>query len=98
MDYFVPNFGRDKREVLDTWGSLDWAQKHLNHVWIPAEKPKPGPDFEDFRVPDFGLDSDVIDSLSHAAEQEKVLNHKWTPKQDENGVWIVPKPIDNASY
>jgi len=27
MDYFVPNFGRDKDQVLGTWASIDWAQK-----------------------------------------------------------------------
>jgi hypothetical protein len=34
MNYFVPHFGRD-RDINGTWGSLDWAEKSLNHTWVP---------------------------------------------------------------
>ena len=45
---------------------------------------------EDLRRPDFGLDRDVINTQKHIKDQEARLKHKWTPKQDENGVWQVP--------
>jgi hypothetical protein len=98
MNYFVPNFGRDKN-INETWGSLDWAEQSLDHKWLPLLKkdlPKGHP--KDYFVPDFGLEEDVVDTLSHIKKEEKRLKHKWTPVQDENGVWIVPEPIDNNSY
>ena len=98
MNYFVPNFGRDKN-INETWGSLDWAETSLNHKWLPLLKkdlPKGHP--MDYKVPDFGLDEDVVDTLDHVKKQEKRLKHSWKPVQDENGVWIVPEPIDNNSY
>lgn len=98
MDYFVPNFGKDKG-IKETWSSLDWAEKNRNHKWIlPADWDKKKPDFEDHRIPDFGLDDDIVDTIENTKLTEKNLKHTWTPKKDENGVWIVPKPIDNKSY
>ena len=67
-------------------------------MWVPQEKSKPAPPFEDFRIPDFGLEKDVVDTLAHSMQAEADIGHTWTPTQDENGVWQVPKPIDNASY
>jgi len=49
-------------------------------------------------VPNFGLEEDVVDTLAHIKKEEKRLKHSWTPVQDENGVWIVPEPINNGSY
>jgi hypothetical protein len=34
VDYFVPNFGRDK-DINTTWANLDWAEKSLNHKFNP---------------------------------------------------------------
>lgn len=98
MNYFVPNFGKDKN-VKETWSSLDWAERHRNHRWILApDWDKKKDEFEDFRVPDFGLDEDVVDTQSNLKLSEKNLKHTWNPKQDENGVWLVPKAHDNRSY
>jgi hypothetical protein len=53
---------------------------------------------KDYKVPDFGLDEDVVIALKNIADQEKLKKVKWVPKQDENGVWIVPEANDNDSY
>jgi hypothetical protein len=98
MNYFVPNFGRD-RLINETDGSLDWAQKNLKHTWVPTLKsdlPKGPP--KDYFVPNFGVDEDIKSTQAHVAAQEKRLKHVWKPKQDDNGVWIVPEPINNKAY
>jgi hypothetical protein len=59
---------------------------------VPDSHPK------DYFVPDFGLEEDVVDTLNHVKKEEKRLKHEWKPVHDENGVWIVPEPIDNSSY
>ena len=97
IDYFVPNFGKDK-DVKATDLSLAWAEKHRGHVWNyvkPDKKPEADPDF---RIPDFGLDEDVVWTQENIANQQKVLDHEWNPVQDENGVWVVPTAFDNKSY
>lgn len=98
MDYYVPNFGADK-DINHNWASLEWAENSLGHKWHyepPTGPPKPA--FEDHRIPDFGLEDDIVDSQHNEQATEKVLEHEWVPKQDENGVWIVPQAIDNRSY
>ncbi len=49
-------------------------------------------------MPDFGLDTDIINTQAHIAAQEKKLGHSWKPVQDDNGVWIVPEAHKNKSY
>jgi hypothetical protein len=34
MDYFVPNFGRDK-DINHSFDSLQWAEGKLKHKWVP---------------------------------------------------------------
>lgn len=51
-----------------------------------------------YRVPNFGVDQDIGDSLASEKSTSSQLEHKWEPTQDENGVWIVPQPFDNRSY
>lgn len=73
VDYFVPNFGKDKG-VKETWSSLDWAEKHRNHKWVlGADWDKKSPDFEDHRIPDFGLEDDVIDTANNIKLAENNL-------------------------
>jgi len=98
MDYFVPNFGRDEN-VNHTWNSLDWAEKNLKHKFDPVLKgdAPDGPPMN-YPVPNFGQDEDVKSTLDHVSKAEKKLDHKWVPVQDENGVWMVPEPINNKAY
>jgi len=49
-------------------------------------------------VPNLGLDRDIIDAGSSIQTTEKKLKTKWNPKQDKDGMWVVPQPIDNSSY
>ena len=51
-----------------------------------------------YKVPNFGVDEDIINTQKHISDQEKAKNHVWKPKQDENGAWIVPKAHANGSY
>ena len=91
MNYFVPNFGRDK-DINVNFNSLDWAEKNVGHKWVvdfKAMKAKGPP--KDYPVPNFGVDEDIKMTQAHIAEQEKKLKHKWKPVQDENGVWVVPE-------
>ena len=69
MNYFVPNFGRDK-DINGTWASLDWAEQSLDHHWDPVlkkDQPKGPP--KDYKVPDFGLEEDDLDLVFQAGEE-----------------------------
>lgn len=46
----------------------------------------------DYWVPNFGVDSDIIDAQQHIADAETLLKHTWTPTQDKNGFWNTPGP------
>lgn len=96
INYFVPNFGRD-RDVKQTDASLAWAEKNRGHQWNYKKPGKKEAD-PDFRIPDFGLDQDVVWTQENIDLVSKDLKHEWKPVQDENGVWIVPSAIDNKSY
>jgi hypothetical protein len=52
----------------------------------------------DYKVPNFGMDTDIADSLSSEKSTSAQLDTKWTPTQDANGVWLVPQPFDSKSY
>ena len=60
------------------------------------KKPKGHP--VDYYVPNFGVDPEITAAQKHIADQEKRLKHKWNPKVDANGVWIVPQAANNKSY
>ena len=40
----------------------------------------------DYKVPNFGIDHDIIATQKHIKDQE-AKHGAWTPKQDDNGVW-----------
>jgi hypothetical protein len=71
----------------------------LDHKWIPQlKKDLPDARPKDYFVPDFGLEDDIVDAIDNIKSEETRLKHKWTPEQDENGVWIVPEAFNNKSY
>lgn len=95
-DYFVPNFGVDN-DIKDNTQNLLNAEKKLDHkLWKDYKKPGPPPP-RDYFVPNFGLDEDIVNVQAAIAGQE-AIHGTWTPKQDENGVWIVPKAASEKSY
>jgi hypothetical protein len=51
-----------------------------------------------YKVPNFGIDQDIADSLASEKSTSETLDKKWNPTQDANGVWVVPQPINNESY
>lgn len=91
MNYFVPNFGNDHL-VKQTYESLDWAQKNLNHNWnyVPEKKTK-GPPMN-YPVPNFGVDHDIRTNNNNLAGAETDLKHTWTvvPKKER----AKPHPTD----
>jgi len=65
MNYFVPNFGQD-HGINESFNSLDWAEKALDHKWLDAKKSKPkDPIIYDDSRP---LDPDMITSLNNLKE------------------------------
>lgn len=64
---------------------------HHHHKSIPActslgcahDKPKKSPYPIDYKVPDYGIDHDIKDSLKHLKDQEK-KHGKWDLPKDEN--------------
>jgi len=98
MNYFVPNFGRD-HDINDSLAHTSQSEANLDHQWNPVPKkdqPKGHP--TDYKVANFGVDEDVKITLANVKNQEKLLKHTWTPVQDDNGVWVVPEPINNKAY
>jgi len=78
----VPNFGRDP-EITYTLKNADAAAKRYKINWNPDEPwktPKSHP--VDYKVPDFGLDKDIVDSLSNLKNTEEKLGTWTLPKED----------------
>ena len=51
----------------------------------------------DYKVPNFGEDTDITAAKKHIAQQEKI-HGVWQVQQDDNGNYIVPEAADNNSY
>jgi len=51
----------------------------------------------DYKVPNFGVDQDIINTQEHLKNTEKKLKHVWKPKRDENGVWEVPTAYKSST-
>jgi len=96
----VPNFGKDQDQVLTTENSLRIAEGLTGQKWNwrPKTKEEKAGHPKDYFVPNFGVDEDIKITQNNIKREEKRLNHQWTPKQDENGVWLVPDPINNNNY
>ena len=95
MDYPVPNFGADQ-DVLNVNDSLAASEKIHEKKWNWEDTKKKTPE-DPVQYPHDPLDEDVVTTLGHAGQQE-AIHGEWVPKKDENGNWILPTPIDNASY
>jgi hypothetical protein len=93
MDYPVPNFGVD-HDILASHSALNAAEKQLKHTWKWEELKEEDPVIYDDQKP---LDVEIQHSLGSLGQQEEI-HGAWNPTQNEDGEWIVPKPIDNSSY
>jgi hypothetical protein len=52
---------------------------------------KHGDDYPtNYKVPNFGIDVDIMDTVDSEKSSSELLGHKWGPKQDANGVWMTP--------
>ena len=84
----MPNLGDEDEDIKRIRGFYEAHPK--NKDWKPpAKKAKPE---EELKVPNFGVDQDVVATQASVDTAEKQLKHKWKPERDENGSWIVPEP------
>jgi len=49
-----------------------------------------------YTVPDFGVDHDIIATHKHLRDTEKRLKHKWRPKKNEDGKYVVPTECNDV--
>merc|ERR1712127_276044 len=75
VDYFVPNFGPQSVDVVDTQSNVANAEDALKHK-MQASFEKPKGFKKDYFVPNFGpQDYDVTDTQGHIAATEAQLGH-----------------------
>mgnify|MGYP006879127430 CR=1 FL=1 len=79
-DYDVPNFGEDK-EISAAKQHIAEAEAKLGK-WDIKGYSKPDHDIN-YKVPNFGMDVDMIDSIASEASTSAALNHKWEVKLDQ---------------
>ena len=94
VDYPVPDFGVD-HGILDVHASIAQAEKQLNHKWVPEPKV---PDAPPPAIVHRGPDPDIIGTQESIATSEVATGHSWDPKQDANGVWLMPEAAEAGSY
>merc|ERR1719223_1150947 len=93
MDYFVPNFGRDK-DINVNFNSLDWAEKNVGHKWVvdfKAMKAKGPP--KNYPVPNFGRDADINSTWASLDWAENDLSHKFNPMSKKEAKKLA-HPVD----
>ena len=64
----------------------------------PWHKPNVGSkvkEEEPYVVPDFGVDSDILNTQKHMADQEKTKG-AWQPTQNQDGKWMVPEVYNDV--
>jgi len=54
-------------------GTAPWHKEGRENEWFKLDYPI------DYKVPDFGMDHDIIHTQKHIKDQEDRLKHKWTP-------------------
>ena len=66
----MPNFGSDATpsETIDSMNSLSLAEKKLGHQWVVTKAVDPYP--MNYKVPNFGVDPDILDTIHHYTEAE----------------------------
>lgn len=98
VDYFVPNFGVDS-EIANVASSLAETEKFMGEKFNLPDPDTQKPGYPTgYTVPNFGADSDIVNVKDAISQSEDKLSYKWSPTQDDNGVWEVPQPFDNRSY
>ena len=98
IDYVVPNFGVDP-EVSNVASSIAETEKFMGQKFnLPDEDSQKLPYKVGYTVPNFGADHDILNVKDAISNAQDKLSYTWTPTQDDNGAWIVPQPIDSASY
>merc|ERR1712127_10515 len=102
VDYFVPNFGPQSVDVVDTQSNIANAEDALKHK-MQASFEKPKGFKKDYFVPNFGpQDYDVADTQQHIANTEAQLGHTLvssfkTPKGNPKDYFVPnfgPQDVD----
>jgi hypothetical protein len=107
--YVVPtaadNASYTYRSLVQTDAEINIEKKHTKHNirssdpicssanWPCEQNKSKSPYPINYKVPDFGVDHDIVQTQRHIADEEKRQNHKWNPKKDENGAWNVPSAL-----
>ena len=84
--YTVPNFGDVDVDIAASNSNLAAAETKLdNKNWLPSNWQDGGQPVipKSYTVPNFGMDRDVSNSLSHMQVAEKLVGHKWVWTGDE---------------
>jgi len=76
MDYFVPDFGKDK-EIGTTQKSITDTEKNMGHLLTFGQKKEADEHPINYAVPDFGPDHDVKTTLVNAGNAEAQYGHFW---------------------
>ena len=70
--------------MINTKVSTDIAEKQYNHYNWPADDPAPIK--RDYFVPNWGIDSDITDSVKNLADAEKTQGHTLAIPKEYLGV------------
>jgi len=67
-----------------------WKYPIDEHGW-PFEEFRDNPGYPiNYKVPNFGVDSDIAQTQKYTKEAEAKLGKAWKPKKDAKGKWILP--------
>ena len=72
-------------------GTAPWHEERREWRWHK-------PDYAmNYKVPNFGLDHDIETSQTNLADSERLLQHKWNPKKNEKGAYVLPNSANAHS-
>jgi len=87
---------RDQSQVIDTDRFAQMGSDPICHsAGCPEQKKAEFP--KDYRVPDFGLDHDIIDSQKHEKLTEQKLKHQWNWSAEPTPEEVADKALIRGS-
>jgi len=92
---FIPDLSQEKEELAGVKADVRLGSKSdpicSSAGCTQYEHPKKDLGYkQDYFVPHFGADHDIVTNNQNVAQAEAVLKHTFTPTQDEDGEWEVP--------
>ena len=77
MDYFVPNFGRDK-DIIAGEENLKVAEGMYNHTWVWKDKSRSIPPVVPYYANGLHPDADIVATTQSLATAETDLGYTWS--------------------